>query len=98
MTYHGLFIKFPFSEETQKLTNFIVGGRQYTYQFGFYGLQHLSNFFSKLMRYAFEPFIKKKQAITYIDDTLLQSQVNQEMFTVIRKTNLKAASVKTKFF
>ena len=99
------FHQVPLSEETQKLTNFIVDGRQYTYQFGFYGLKPLANFFSKLMRYAFEPFIKKKPAITYIDDTLQQSQVNQEMFTVIRKyhallrkANLKAAPVKTKIF
>ena len=56
------------------------------------------------MRYAFGPLIKKKQAITYIDDTLLQAQDKQEMFTVIReyhallrKANLKAAPDKTKF-
>ena len=57
------------------------------------------------MRYAFGPLIKKKQAITYIDDTLLQAQDKQEMFTVIREyhallreANLKAAPDKTKFF
>ena len=57
------------------------------------------------MRYAFGLLIKKKQAITYIDDTLLQAQDKQEMFTVIREyhallrnANLKAALDKTKFF
>ena len=57
------------------------------------------------MRYAFGPLIKKKQAITYIDDTLLQAQDKQEVFTVIReyhallrKANLKAAPDKTTFF
>ena len=95
----------PLTEETQKLTSFNVGGRQYTYQVGFYGLNLLSNFFSKLMPYVFGPLIKKKQAITYIDDTLLQAKDKQEMFTVIReyhallrKANLKAAPDKTKFF
>ena len=89
--------------KTQNLTSFIVGGRQYTYQVGFYGLKPLPNFFSKLMRYAFGPLIKKKEAITYIDDTLLQAQDKIEMFTVIheyhallRKANLKAAPDKTK--
>ena len=88
----------PLTEETQKLTSFIVGGRQYTYQVGFYGLKPLPNFFTKLMRYASGPLIKRKQAITYFDDTLLQAQDKQEMFTVIReynallrKANLKAA-------
>ena len=95
----------PLTEETQKLTSFIVGGRQYTYQVGFYGLKPLPNFFSKIMGYAFGPLKKKKQAITYIDDTLLQAQDKQEMFTVIReyhallrKANLKAEPDKTKVF
>ena len=61
----------PLTDEAQKLTSFIVGGRQYTYQVGFYGLIPLPKFFSKLMRYAFGPLIKEKKAITYIYDTLL---------------------------
>ena len=95
----------PLTDEAQKLTSFIVGGRQYTYQVGFYGLKPLSNFFSKLMRYAFGPLIKEKKAITYIDDTLLQSQTKNEMFgtireyhSLLRKVNLKAAPDKTFFF
>ena len=53
----------------------------------------------------FDPLIKKKQAITYIDDTIMQSQNKNEMFTVIneyhtllRKARLKAAPDKTFFF
>ena len=95
----------PLTPETQKLTGFIIGGRQYTYQVGFYGLKPLPNFFSKLMRYAFGPLIKEKKAITYIDDTLLQSNTKEEMFNIIkeyhallRKANLKAAPDKTMFF
>ena len=48
--------------------------------------------------------LKKKKAITYIDDTLLQSQNKNEMFhtsreyhSLLRKTNLKAAPDKTFF-
>ena len=58
-----------------------------------------------MMTIHFEPLIKKKQAITYIDDTLMQAKNKQELFTVIqeyhdllRKSGLKAASDKTLFF
>ena len=74
----------PLTDEAPKLTSF-KAGRQYTYQVGFYGLKPLPNFFSKLMRYAFGPLIKEKKAITYIDDTLLQSQNKDEMFDTIRE-------------
>ena len=53
----------------------------------------------------FDPLIKKKQAITYIDVTIMQSQNKNEMFTIIneyhtllRKAGLKAAPDKTFFF
>ena len=54
----------PLTEETQKLFSFFVGGRQYTYQVGFYGLKPLPNFCSKLIRYACGPLIKKKYTTT----------------------------------
>ena len=92
------------TEDTQKVTSFIVGGRQYIYQVRLHGLKPLPRFFSKLMRYAFGPLIKRKPAITYIDDTLLQAKDKREMFTkvkqydsLLRKANLKAAPDKTMF-
>ena len=94
----------PLSPETQKLTSFIIGRKQYTNIRGIYGLCGLPNFFSGLMTIHFGPLIKKKQAITYIDDTIMQSQNKNEMFTVIneyhtlpRKAGLKAAPDKTFF-
>ena len=70
----------------------------YTYTRGFYGLCGLPIFFSRLMTIRFDPFVKMKEAITYIDDTMMQSQNKNEMFTVInkyltilRKAGLKAA-------
>ena len=52
-----------------------------------------------------DPLNKKKQAITFIVDTIMQSQNKNEMFTVIneyhillRKASLKAAPDKTFFF
>ena len=50
----------PLSFETQKLTNFIIGRRQYTFNGGFYGLCGLPNFFSRLMTIRFDPLIRKK--------------------------------------
>ena len=64
----------PLSPETQKLISFIFDGKQYTYTRGFYGLYGLPNFFSRPRTSHFDPLIKKKQAITYIDDTILQSK------------------------
>ena len=95
----------PLSFETQKLTSFIIGGRQYTFTQGFYGLFGLPNFFSRLRTFHFDPLIKKKHAITYIDDIIMQSQTRGEMFTIIneyhtllRKAGLKCAPDKTFFF
>ena len=95
----------PLSLETLKFTSFIIGGRQYTYTRGFYGLCGLPKSFSRPMTFHFEPLIKKTQAITYIDDTIMQSQNEGEMFSIIheyhnllRKAGLKAAPEKTFFF
>ena len=53
----------------------------------------------------FDPLIKKKQAITYFDDTIMQSQTRGKMFTIINeyhtllgRAGLKAAPDKTFFF
>ena len=95
----------PLSPETQKLTSSVIGGKQYTYQVGFYGLCGLPQWFSRMMAINFEPLIKKKKAITYLDDSLLQSHTKSEMFTIIheyhqllRKGGPKAAPDKTHFF
>ena len=95
----------PLSPETQKLTSFVIGGKQYTYQVGFYGLYGLPQWFSRMMAINFEPLIKKKKAKTYLDDNLLQSHTKAEMFTIIheyhqllRKGGLKAAPDETHFF
>ena len=95
----------PRSFETQKVTSFIIGGRQYTFDRGFNGLCGLSNFLSCLLTIHFDRLIRKKQAITYIDNTIMQSQNRGEMFTIIsenhtllRKPGLKVLPDKTFFF
>ena len=39
----------PLSPETQNLTSFLIGGKQYTHTRGAYGLCELPNFFSRIM-------------------------------------------------
>ena len=95
----------PLSSELRKLTSFIIDRKQYTYTRCFCGLRRLPKFFSRLLTIFFNQLIKKKQAITYIDDSIRQSQNQIEKFTVIneyhtllRKAGLKAAPDKTFFF
>ena len=80
-SYHQV----PLTPETQMLTTSITFGKKYTYTCGFYGLCGLPNFFSQLMTFPFDPLIRKKQAITYNDLTIMQSQNENEMFTVINE-------------
>ena len=61
----------PLSEDTKKLTGFVVGGKQYMFERGFFGLCGLPNFFSRIMTIPFAELIAKKQAITYTDDVIL---------------------------
>ena len=70
--------EFPLRPETEKLTSFINCGRQYTYTRGFCGLCGLPNILSQLITIHFGPFIKERQAITYVNDTVMQSQKKQE--------------------
>ena len=100
-TYHQL----PLTPETQKLTGFIKCGKQHSYTRWFYGLCGLPNFFSQLMTIHFDPLIIKRPAITYIDNTIMQSQNKIEVFTVnndyhttVRKVGLKAAPDQAIFF
>ena len=95
----------PLSSKIQKVTSFMIGGKQYTYRRGFYGLCRFANFFSRLMAIHFDSLYNKKQAITYIDDGKTQSKNKNESFTVIneyhallRKAGLKATPDKTFFF
>ena len=74
----------PLSEDTKKLTSFVVGGKQYMFERGFYGLCGLPNFFSRIMTIHFAEMIAKKQAITYIDDVILQAKTKAEMWKKFR--------------
>ena len=95
----------PLSEDTKKLTSFVVGGKQYMFERGFYGLCGLPIFFSRIMTIHFAEMIAKKQAITYVDDVILEAKTKAEMwenlesyFKCLRSSGLKAAPNKTKLF
>ena len=76
----------PLTEETQQLKSFVIGSNKYTFQRGFYGLCGLPNFFSRIMTIHFAPLIKSRQAVTYIDDTIMQAQTAEEMYSKIKET------------
>ena len=95
----------PLSDETKKLTSFVVGGKQYMFERGFYGLCGLPNFFSRIMTIHFAEVISTKQTITYIDDVILQAKTKARMwknldfyFRCLRSSGLKAAPNETKLF
>ena len=70
----------PLSEDTKELTSFVVVEKQYMFERGFYGLCGLPNLFSRIMTIHFSEMIAKKQAITYIDDVILQAKTKLEMW------------------
>ena len=78
----------PLTEGSQKCTAFVIGNKQYTYCRGFYGLSGLANFFSRLMALSMAPLIKTNQALTYIDDTILQAQNKAEIMMYTLEINL----------
>ena len=95
----------PLSKDTKKLTSFVVGGKQYMFKRGFYGLCGLPKFFSRIMTIHFAEVIAKKQAITYIDDVILQTGTKNDMwknlesfFQCLRSSGLKTAPNETKHF
>ena len=92
----------PLSEDTKKLTSFVIGGKQYIFERGLYGLCGLLNFFSRIMTIHFAEMIAKKQAITYIDEVILQAKTKAEMwknlesyFKCLTSSGLKAVPNKT---
>ena len=95
----------PINEQSRRLTQFVIGNQRYEFDRLFYGISIRSAAFSAFMSKIFRPLILKKNAITYIDDVLMQSQTKDELFTVLEQNhkilqneNLKAAPDKSHFF
>ena len=95
----------PLSENSKKLTGFVVVGKQYMFGRRFYGLCGFPNFFSRIMIIYFAEMVSKKQAVAYFDDVILQAKTKAEIwknsessFKCVRSSGLKAAPNKTKLF
>ena len=89
----------------KKLASFVIESKQFTFKRGFYGRCGLPKLFSRIMTIQFATLIKRKKAITYIDDTLMQADTKSEMMDINqgyhrlpRASRLKAAPEKTNFF
>ena len=69
----------PLSEGTKQPTTFVVGGKQYMFERGFYGRCGFPNFFSRIMTTHFAEMIAKKQAITCIDHVIFQGKTKNDV-------------------
>ena len=95
----------PLSPETRILTSFSIRCKQYTHTRVFIGLCGLPSFFRRTTTKHFEPPIKQKQAMTNIDETIMQSGNKDRMFSsfhenheLLRKAGLSAAPEKASCF
>ena len=95
----------PVDEQSQRLTQFVIGNQQYEFNRLFYGISIGPATFSAFMSKIFRPLILKKHRITYLDDVFMQSQTKDEMFIILeqyhqilKNENMKAAPDKSHFF
>ena len=75
----------PLDEQSRRLTQLVIGNQQYELIRLFYGISIGPAAFSTFMSKIFRPLILKKNAITNLDDVLIQSQTKEEMFTVLEQ-------------
>ena len=97
--------RMPLKEQSRRLTKFVIGNQQYEFNRLICGISIGPAAFSAFMSEIFRPLILNKNAITYLDDVIMQSQTKDEMFIVLEKyhqillqENVKAAPNKSHFF
>ena len=73
----------PLDEQSQLLTQFVIGNQQYEFKKLFYGISIGPAAFSAFISKIFRPLILNKKVITYLDDVFMQSQTKNEMFIVL---------------
>ena len=95
----------PLHKQSRRLTQFVIGKQKYEFNRIFYGISTGPAAFSAFMSKIFRPLILNKNAITYLDDVIMQSQTKDEMFMVLEKYHqilqnekMKAAPGKSHFF
>ena len=92
-------------EQSRRLTKFVIGNQQYEFNRLFCGISIGPPVFSPFMSKIFGPRILKKNAITYLDDVFMQSQLKDGMLIILeqyhqilKNDNMKAAPDKSHFF
>ena len=68
------------SEDTKQLTSFLFSGKQHMFKREFYGVCAVANFFSRIMTKYFSGMVATKQAISYIDDVILQAKTKFDIW------------------
>ena len=68
----------PLEEQSRSLTKFVFGNQQYEFNRLFYGISIGPAAFSAFMSKVLRPLILKKNAITYLDDVFMQSQIKKK--------------------
>ena len=71
----------PLDEETIKLTSFSSGDKVFTFKGGVYGLERLSNFFTKQISNSLKTLIEQGFALVYNDDIFFLSNSNEHVST-----------------
>ena len=75
----------PLDEQSRQLTKFVIGNQQYEFSRLFHGISIGPAAFSAFMSKIFRPLKLKQNAITYLDDVLMQSQTKDEMFIILEQ-------------
>ena len=95
----------PLGGKSRRLTQFVIGNKQYKLNRLFYGISIGPAAFSAFMNKIFRTLILNKNVTTYVDDVFMQSQAKHEIFKVLKKNhqillkeNMKAAPAKSHFF
>ena len=95
----------PLDEKSRRLTQFVIGNQQNEFIRLFHGISIGPAAFSAFMSEIFRPLLPSKNAITYLDDVVMQSQRKDEMFIILEKNhqslqneNMEAAPDKSHVF
>ena len=95
----------PLDKPSQRLTNFVIPGKQYCFKRLFYGISIGRAAFSSFMSSILKPLIRKNKLITYLNDVFIQDTTTDTMLqtlteyrTILEKENLEAAPDKSFFF
>ena len=95
----------PLDKPSQRLTNFLIAGKQYCFKRLFYGISIGPAAFVSFRSSIFKPLMRKVKIITYLDDVFIQDNTTDTMLktldqyhNILKNENLRAAPDKSFFF